>query len=394
MIFRFFFSKMPDCCVVDCNFKKSPKGTYQSFYFPKDPEMRRKWLNQVQREKKSFIVNDKSAVCTRHFKEDDFEPVVKNKKGYTPKTKTLKPKAVPSLLMVPQSQQKVVDPRETRKSVQSLQGEKNKLEIEMKRLQKENQLQKETIESKDREIQELKESLKKKGSKDEDKLREVQASLSELTDNLKNMFTDDQIWRMKNPLKKIGKWSDATLRTCIVIYLICGKAAYQYLLHKKWPLVPIPTLHEHMRKVNFDPGILDDIFILMSYKLEDVPPQHRNFGIVMDEMSIQPKLDFDINNQAFIGKPTAPINPKTIEKRKAKDPNFDETKCLATHAMNFLLCGMAKRIKQIVAWFLTYSSFDPLFIAAVLKKIVVKSHEISARIVAITIDMSGQNQKI
>ena len=112
-------------------------------------------------------------------------------------------------------------------------------------------------------------------------------------------------------------------------------------------------------------------------------------------MSIQSKLDFDPSTQSFIGRPTCPLNPKTIERKKKADPNFDETKTMATHAMNFMLCGHGKRLKQIVAWLLTYSSFDPAFVADIMYKIVKMSHEISgATVSSITMDMSGQNLKL
>ena len=62
--------------------------------------------------------------------------------------------------------------------------------------------------------------------------------------------------------------------------------------------------------------------------------------------------------------------------------------------MNFLICGLTKRFKQIVAWFLTYSSFDPDAVVDIMKTIVKKCYEININLYVITIDMSGQNQKI
>jgi hypothetical protein len=40
---------MPDCTVSDCNFSMSEKGTYQSFYLPKDEKLRSKWLHNMNR---------------------------------------------------------------------------------------------------------------------------------------------------------------------------------------------------------------------------------------------------------------------------------------------------------------------------------------------------------
>ena len=92
---------MPDCTVSDCNFSMSEKGTYQSFYLPKDEKLRSKWLHNMNRPNLMEISQNpkKLAVCIRHFQEGDFEQNKKNKKGYLPKRKTLKNSAVPTLFM-------------------------------------------------------------------------------------------------------------------------------------------------------------------------------------------------------------------------------------------------------------------------------------------------------
>ena len=40
----------------------------------------------------------------------------------------------------------------------------------------------------------------------------------------------------------------------------------------------------------------------------------------------QNNLDFDPGTQSIIGRPTVPLNPKTVARYKAKDPDFDESK--------------------------------------------------------------------
>ena len=73
---------MPDCQVIDCDYRKTEKGEYQSFYFPKDPDLRKKWLDSVKRAK--FFPNNKSAVCKRHFTADDLLPVFDSRKRQGP----------------------------------------------------------------------------------------------------------------------------------------------------------------------------------------------------------------------------------------------------------------------------------------------------------------------
>ena len=383
---------MPDCQVIDCDYRKTEKGEYQSFYFPKDPDLRKKWLDSVKRDK--FFPTNKSAVCKRHFTEEDFEPVGLDARGRPRKRRTLKDGAVPTLFMGTDHLPKIVDARKTRKSVNGLENDKKKLLKEIKNLKQQNQFKTDIIENQKRTIEQLKNDLNKKEMKDEKKFDELKVEMSSLTASLAKLFTEDQMKKLKFPHKDVRQWADVTLRQCITFYIICGAAAYKFFISKGFPWIPLRTVQHHMQKVNFDCGLLRDLFTLLSYKIEDLEPQHRNFGIVMDEMSIQPKIDFDPGTQSIIGRPTVPLNPKTVARYKAKDPDFDETKTLATHAMNFLICGMCKRIKQIVAWFLTFSSFDPHFIADVMKLIVMECHRINVTISCLTIDMSGQNQKI
>ena len=66
---------MPNCVVEGCKFSKSDKGTYQSFYFPKDEALKAKWLDNITKSK-NLEIGEKSAVCMKHFQIDDFEPKV------------------------------------------------------------------------------------------------------------------------------------------------------------------------------------------------------------------------------------------------------------------------------------------------------------------------------
>ena len=223
----------------------------------------------------------------------------------------------------------------------------------------------------------------------------MKAQLDTLKSVINKIFTDDQIERMKCPgTRKV--WSNLALQQSIVIYLICGSTAYRFLLGKGYPFAPISTLQRHMARVDFEAGILNDIFLLMKLKMEDLEPHQRIFGIVMDEMAIQPKIDFDPGTESYIGHPTIPINPVTVAKRTKKDPDYvyDQTKDMATHAMNIMACGQAKRVKQILFWGLTTVSFDPKYVANLLKEIIRRCLEVGMKIAVVTLDMSGSNLPI
>ena len=245
--------------------------------------------------------------------------------------------------------------RITKKSIESLEFEKQDLLACIADSKKKNQLQKDIIENNEKEIKEMSAKVKINASKTLKSLDDMKKQVKLLTSLLKKIFTDGQIDKMKHPQYR-QPWSNLALQQCIVLYLVFGSTAYKFLIAKGYPFIPVSTLQEHMAPVDFDPGILNDIFVLMKPKVEDLPPHQRIFGIVMDEMAIQPKIEFDPRSESYLGTPTVPINLKTIEKSTKKDPEYvyDVNQDIATHAMN-------------IFWGLTRVSFDPKFVANLLK---------------------------
>ena len=186
---------MPNCCVIDCSQKKSVKGTYQSFKFPENPDLKKKWVEAVMREKKSFILDETKAICKRHFNEDNFL-LMTDKHNRIRKRMQLKEGAVPTLFMGFESctaKPKIVHHRKTRKTIEVLQIEKNNLERAIKKLEDQNQLQKETNEHYEKEIEQLKFKLDFKKSKDPKEFDEMKKKLSVMTHNVSKIFNMDQV---------------------------------------------------------------------------------------------------------------------------------------------------------------------------------------------------------
>ena len=383
---------MPDCAVIDCSYR-SQASDYQSFPLPENSALKAKWVNSLKRS--NFKATKTTYICSRHFSDEDFLENPTDTRGRPLKKRKLKDESVPTLFMVPEPIAKIHDHRKTRKSIDSLETEKKGNLKEISDLKKKIQLQEELIESQRRQIINLDEKDKINSKKVAKSLGDMKAQLDTLKSVINKIFTDDQIERMKCPgTRKV--WSNLALQQSIVIYLICGSTAYRFLLGKGYPFAPISTLQRHMARVDFEAGILNDIFLLMKLKMEDLEPHQRIFGIVMDEMAIQPKIDFDPGTESYIGHPTIPINPVTVAKRTKKDPDYvyDQTKDMATHAMNIMACGQAKRVKQILFWGLTTVSFDPKYVANLLKEIIRRCLEVGMKIAVVTLDMSGSNLPI
>ena len=101
---------MPKCCVNEC---KSGYHSHPSpipvkwFYFPSDPDTRKKWILQLNRE--DFIVSKSTQICSKHFRDpEDYIHVEINIdiKGRPRKHRRLKPTSIPSISMGSQFQEK------------------------------------------------------------------------------------------------------------------------------------------------------------------------------------------------------------------------------------------------------------------------------------------------
>ncbi|XP_049271262.1 THAP domain-containing protein 6 [Rhipicephalus sanguineus] len=78
------------CCVLRCKSVTSFRPKPLTFHrFPKDPDLRRKWISAVCRDP-SWAPSKYSSVCSEHFGARDFMTGIKA-------IGRLKPKAVPSL---------------------------------------------------------------------------------------------------------------------------------------------------------------------------------------------------------------------------------------------------------------------------------------------------------
>ena len=95
---------MPTCIVFGCmsgggksKIDASGDQDYPTRPLPKSEELRRKWLESINR--MELMNSDKARVCFKHFRPDDFVPDSENidKRGRKLTKKILKPTAIPTL---------------------------------------------------------------------------------------------------------------------------------------------------------------------------------------------------------------------------------------------------------------------------------------------------------
>ena len=179
----------------------------------------------------------------------------------------------------------------------------------------------------------------------------------------------------------------------IKLYYKVGCTGYDYLREKLgWPLPAAETISFHMRKIEFKPGISEDIFKLIAYKVQTFKEEDKHCGLVIDEMSTQPKLEWDSTNGEFVGYPTVPPGPGLIEKR-AKE-NIDQNDIFACHVFNVMIVGLVIRFHQLIAYHHTDRSWDASFIANWLLALIRKIATIGLNACFLTMDMGKMNMAL
>jgi len=101
-----FHSAMPNVCIAACcsnvSSTSSTKGV-KVYTFPKDPELRKQWTEQVQRTRASWSGPTKySCLCSEHFTDDCFDPShrIRESLGFGTMQRNLTKDAVPTIFTI------------------------------------------------------------------------------------------------------------------------------------------------------------------------------------------------------------------------------------------------------------------------------------------------------
>ena len=177
-------------------------------------------------------------------------------------------------------------------------------------------------------------------------------------DTMAKIFQPDQLYRAQHPLTRVA-WSDLTLQKVMQMYFTCGKKGYTFLYNNVLPnMIPErTTIVRHCNTIESTWGTQYDMIKLMDLKIETMPKRDRKCALILDEMAITPRREYDPSTGEFIGLPTLPAGPGLVEKRRKK--GIDNSKVLATHVLNILCVGLVKFWKQLVGYHLTDESFCP-----------------------------------
>lgn len=128
------------------------------------------------------------------------------------------------------------------------------------------------------------------------------------------------------------KWSDETIMKAYKLRLTCGTTGYDVITEIGQPLPSQRTLQRRIEHLKFSPGILDEVLIAMKTKVDMMATEERHCAILIVEMTITPKLDFDSSTGLVLRKPTLPSSSNQIEE-------------IATHGLVYMLAGITTKVE-------------------------------------------------
>ncbi len=182
---------------------------------------------------------------------------------------------------------------------------------------------------------------------------------------------------MGRKTNKGAVWSAETIQKALRTRFVCGSNGYDELIGQGMPLPTQRTLRRSMENIEFNSGILEDIFSLMKPKVLAMQETEKEACLTLDEMKIEQRIEWDKAQDKFLGYVTLP-------KHAGK----------ADHAFVFMLSGVSTRWKQVCAYYYTGPSTDGSVLMDIITNIIQKAHDIGLRIICVTSDMGAANQKM
>lgn len=110
--------------------------------------------------------------------------------------------------------------------------------------------------------------------------------LDKYLQNFRKIFNDDQIDIIFRHLKRPAEWSDKTILKALRTKFACKKGGYNHLLREGYPYPSLVTLRTKLQGLDFEPGILNEVFMFMKEKVKSFSEQDKECQLVIDEMSI------------------------------------------------------------------------------------------------------------
>ena len=206
------------------------------------------------------------------------------------------------------------------------------------------------------------------------RLEEDLEAANKTIDAIKRLFNPEQIELLLG-LKKHVVYSDKTITQDIETYYLCGTSGYEHLLKRGFPFASISTLNRHMKNLTICPGKLNEsAYKLAELKARNMDENQKEVSLIIDQMSIQQRIEWDQSNKRLSGHITFPRKcdevPEDIDSEgKPLDKNFLST-ALANSVQVYMLAGLKDRHKTEIGHDLTTGSLHGTAFANRIKRLV------------------------
>ena len=217
--------------------------------------------------------------------------------------------------------------------------------------------------------------LKKELSKVKKEKRNLHRRSVLMKSSLRAMFSNDQLHVLARGSTRGTAWSNVTIKKALQIRFACGSGGYSLLRRQHQPLPSIRTLQRKMENINFDSGLIDDIFQSLGSKVSHFTAEEKLCCLTLDEMSITSCIEYDAGSGNIIGNATLPGH----EGR-------------ATHGLVFMIGGIVSRWKQVVAYYFTTNSTDGTAFVPIVMSIIERASRVGLHVCCVTSDMGSSNQ--
>lgn len=227
------------------------------------------------------------------------------------------------------------------------------------------------MDEKEREIHNLREEVKSLQTK----LKKSESQWQTLNESISTVFNPDQVSALCRSNNRGHEWSCDTIQKSFRLRFSCGSKGYEDLIEHGYPLPSLRTLRRRLEGIAFESGCLDDVFLLLTPKVNALSVYERDCCLTLDEMKLTPKLEFDNSADKFIGNITLPGHSG-----------------VADYALVFMLSGLSTRWKQTVAYFFTGEGTDGIVFKDLIINLIRKAESTGLKVVAVTSDMGSANR--
>jgi len=204
---------------------------------------------------------------------------------------------------------------------------------------------------------------------------QLKAKMNKMSKTLGAFLHNDQIQQLQG--SRSGKWTSDTVRMAIKIRTATGKNGYEYLRTSVgYPLPSYRTLCERLESVKMMPGIQTDVLELLKLKTDQMIDREKQCVLILDEVQIKRKIEYDTSAKVLTGYVHEELGNTTEE---------------ASHALVFMVKGLCRPYKQVVAWYLTGTGTRGDKLWSVTLSVLKQLYEASLIVRVVTSDMGGSN---